>query len=61
MITRKPKPTVPPPIEWPTPELQLVPVTVEHKMPARTFEPWKVEAEPPVARSLPHSSKITLH
>jgi hypothetical protein len=34
MTTRKPKPTFSPLIEWPTEQLQWVPVTVEHKAPA---------------------------
>jgi hypothetical protein len=34
MITRKPKPTYSPLIEWPTEQLQWVPITVEHKAPA---------------------------
>ena len=34
MTTRKPKPTISP-LEWPTEQLQLVPVTVEHHAPAR--------------------------
>jgi hypothetical protein len=33
MTTRKPKPTFSPLIEWPTEQLQWVPVTVEHKAP----------------------------
>jgi hypothetical protein len=35
MNTRKPKPTLSPLIEWPTEQLQLVPVTVEQKAPAQ--------------------------
>jgi hypothetical protein len=35
MITRKSKPTHFPLIEWPTEQLQLVPVTVKHQAPAR--------------------------
>jgi hypothetical protein len=35
MITRKPKPTHFPLIEWPTEQLQLVPVTVKHQAPVR--------------------------
>jgi hypothetical protein len=34
MTTRKPKPTFSPLIEWPTEQLQWVPITVEHKAPA---------------------------
>src|ERR1700688_3921770 len=34
MTTRKPKPTFSPLIEWPTEQLQWMPVTVEHKAPA---------------------------
>jgi hypothetical protein len=34
MTTRKPKPTFSPLIEWPTEQLQWIPVTVEHKAPA---------------------------
>ena len=35
MTTRKPKTIISPLIEWPTEQLQVVPVTVEHKAPAR--------------------------
>jgi hypothetical protein len=38
MTTRKPKPTFSPLIEWPTEQLQWMPVTVEHKAPARAGE-----------------------
>jgi hypothetical protein len=38
MTTRKPKPTFSPLIEWPTEQLQWVPITVEHKVPARAAE-----------------------
>jgi hypothetical protein len=34
MTTRKPKPTFSPLIEWPTEQLQWMPITVEHKAPA---------------------------
>jgi hypothetical protein len=61
MTTRKPKPTFPPLIELLTEQLQLMPVTVEHKAPARAGQIWPAETELPVARSLPHRGKITLH
>jgi hypothetical protein len=53
MTKRKPKPTLSPLIEWPKEELQVVPVTVEHKAPARAGETWQGESEPTVTRSLP--------
>jgi hypothetical protein len=58
MTTRKPKPTYPPLIEFPTEQLQLVLVTVEPKRPARDGQPWQAEAELP---SLPYRGKTTLH
>jgi hypothetical protein len=42
MTTRKRKPANSPLIEWPTEELQLVEVTVDHKEPAPAGEPWQV-------------------
>jgi hypothetical protein len=61
MTTRKPKPTFSPLNELPTEQLQLVPVTVEHKAPARTGQPWQAEMELPLTRLLPHRGKTTLH
>jgi hypothetical protein len=58
MTTRKPKPTYPPLIEFPTEQLQLVPVTVEHKAPAHAGRTWQAHADLP---SLPHQAKITVH
>jgi hypothetical protein len=58
MTTRKPKPTYPPLIEYPTEQLQLVPVTVEHKAPARAGQTWQAETD---LLSLPHPGKIALH
>jgi hypothetical protein len=58
---RKPKPTYSPLIEWPIEQLQLVPVTVECKTPIGAGASWLVETELPVARSLNHRGKITLH
>ena len=58
MTTRKPKPTYPPLIEFPTEQLQLVPVTVEHKAPARAGQTWRTATYLP---SWPHRGKITLH
>jgi hypothetical protein len=57
MTTRKPKPTYPPLIEFPTEQLQLVPVTVEHKAPAHAGQTW-AETDLP---SSPPRRKITLH
>jgi hypothetical protein len=39
------KPATSPLIEWPTKELQPVPVTVEHKVAASADESWHVETE----------------
>jgi hypothetical protein len=61
MATRKPKPTYSPLIEWPTEELRLVEVTVEHKEPARAGEPWQVETGLTMALSVPQRGKTTLH
>ena len=63
MTTRKPKPkpAYSPLIEWPTEELQLVDVTVDHKEPTRAGEIWQVEAELHVAEPLPQRGKVTLH
>jgi hypothetical protein len=58
MTTRKPKPTYPPLIEFPTEQLQLVPVTVEPKAPARAGQTWQTETNLP---SLPHRGRIALH
>ena len=44
MTTRKPKPTVTPEIEWPTEQLQWVPVTVEHKSVPANETQWPEEA-----------------
>jgi hypothetical protein len=61
MTTRKPKPTYSPLIEWPTEKLQLVAVTVDHKVPPRTAETRLVETELTVLRSLPERGMITIH
>ena len=58
MTTRKPKPTFPPLIEFPTEQLQLVPVTVVHKAPAHAGQTWQAETDRPL---LPHPGKITHH
>jgi hypothetical protein len=58
---RKSRPTYSPLIEWPTEQLQLVPVTIERKTPIGASASWLVETELPVARSLNHRGKITLH
>jgi hypothetical protein len=62
MTTRKPKPkpAYSPLIEWPTEQLQLVPVTIEHKPSTRAAQPRQVDTELPPARSLPRG-RITLH
>jgi hypothetical protein len=61
MTTRKPKPkpAYSPLIEWPTEQLQLVPVTIERKQPTRAAQPW-LDTELPPARSLPQG-RITVH
>jgi hypothetical protein len=56
MTTRKPKPIYPPLLEFPTEQLQRVPVTVERKAPAHASQ--QAEADRP---SSPHRDKITLH
>jgi hypothetical protein len=58
MTTRKPKPTYPPLIEFPTEQLQLVPVTVEPKAPAHAGQTRQAETDLPSFR---HRGKITLH
>jgi hypothetical protein len=61
MTTRKPKPTLTPLIELLTEKLQLVAVTVEHKVPARAGWTWQGETETPAERSLPKRDKVVLH
>jgi hypothetical protein len=61
MTTRKPKPTLTPLIELLTEKLQLVAVTVEHKVPARGGWTWQGETETPAERSLPKRDKVVLH
>jgi hypothetical protein len=58
---RKSKPTYSPLIEWPTEQLQLVPVVVERQTPIGARAPWPAETELPVARSVSHRGKIALH
>jgi hypothetical protein len=58
---RKSKPTYRPLIEWPTEQLQLVPVAVVHQTPIGGRVSWPVETELPVARSLNHRGKIAHH
>jgi hypothetical protein len=60
MTTRKPKPKPAYSPDRPTEQLQLVPVTIEHKPSTRAAQPWQVDTEPPAARSLPQG-RITLH
>jgi hypothetical protein len=57
MITHKPKPAYSP--DPPTEQLQLVPVTIEHKPATRAAQAWQVDSE-----LWPGSSpqgRITLH
>jgi hypothetical protein len=61
MTTRKPKPACSPLIEWPTEELQLLEVTVDHQEERTRAEIRQIEAELLVAESLPQRGKITLH
>ena len=61
MTTRKPKPTLTPLIELLTEKLQLVAVTVEHKVPPRAGWTWQGETETPAERSLPKRDKVVLH
>ena len=61
MTTRKSKPTVSPPIEWPTEQLQLIPVSVERKAPARGAQARPVETGLPAARPWLRRAKTTLH
>jgi hypothetical protein len=58
---RKSRPTHSPLIEWPTEQLQLVAVTVERKTAFGASASRLVEAQLPVARSLNHRGKKTLH
>jgi hypothetical protein len=62
MTTRKPKPkpAYSPLIEWPTEQLQLVPVTIEHKLPTRAAQPRQADTELPPDRPLPQR-KVTFH
>jgi hypothetical protein len=57
-LRANPKPTYPPLIEFPTEQLQLMPVTVEHKAPAHGGQTWQAHTDLP---SLPHQAKITVH
>jgi hypothetical protein len=61
MTTRKPKPkpAYSPLIEWPTEQLQVVPVTIEHNLPTGAAQPRQVDTELPL-RSLPQG-KLTHH
>ena len=61
MTTRKPKPTLTPLIELLTEKLQLVTVTVEHKVPARAGYTWQGETQMPAEKSLPERDKVVLH
>lgn len=64
MTTRKPKPAPSPLIELielSTEQLQLMPVTVEHKAPPRPGRSWERGTEVLVLRSLPQRGKNTLH
>ena len=61
MTTRKPKPTLTPLIELLTEKLQLVAVTVEHKVPARAGYTWQGETQMPAEGSLPKRGKVVLH
>jgi hypothetical protein len=62
MTTRKPKPAISPLFEeWPTEQLQLMPVSADRKTPARGNQNWPAQAELPRIRSLPNRGKITLH
>jgi hypothetical protein len=61
MTTRKPKPTLTPLIELLTEKLQLVAVTVEHKVPVRAGWTWQAETATPAERSLPKRDKVVLH
>jgi hypothetical protein len=58
MTTRKPKPTYPPLIEFPTEQLQLATVTVEPKAAAHAGQARRALKGLP---SFPHQGKITIH
>ena len=60
MTTRKHKLDFPP-LEWPTEQLQLVAVTVEHKPPAPAGQIRQADTKLPMTRSLPRRGKDTLH
>jgi hypothetical protein len=61
MTARKPKPTPTPLIDLLTEKLQLVTVTVEHKVPVRAAYTWQGETQMPAERSLPKRGKVVLH
>lgn len=61
MTTRKPKPSLTPLIELLTEKLQLVTVTVEHKVPVRGGYTWQGETQMQAERSLPRHDKVVLH
>jgi hypothetical protein len=63
MTTRKPKskPAYSPLIEWPTEQLQLVDVTVEHEVPARAVVARGVHAGPAMSQPSPQRAKKTIH
>jgi hypothetical protein len=58
MTTRKPKPTYPPLIEFPTEQLELRLVSMQRKPPAHAGRTWQAGTDLP---SLPHRGKITVH
>jgi len=58
---RKSKPDYSPLIEWPTEQLQLMPVVVERQTPIGARVPRPAETDLPVARSLSHRGRTALH
>jgi hypothetical protein len=58
MTTRKPKPTYPPLIEFPGAQLELLPVTVEHKAPSRADQTRLAETDLPSVRQ---RAKVSFH
>jgi hypothetical protein len=61
MSTRKTKPTFSSMIELPSERLQLVTITVEHKVPTRGGQTWQTTATVLPGTRLPPRGKITLH
>ena len=61
MSTRKAKPTFSSLIELPSERLQLITITVEHKVPTRGGQTWQTTETVLPANRIPPRGKNTLH